>query len=222
VIAEKRDRGSGAKLTEVMERAQRLNALVYWLTYSPFLQPFTVKPKTAEDLKPEAERIKIKQCDLCAKPDDTPVPPDLGPGGLMYGLGELFRLSQPDLSSLFTRTTGGRTLGFPTLNLELENEVVPATGVYATRATLLDAGEPGRGASFGSVTNVGRRPTFGSAAPLRVEAHLFGFGAEAYGRRVELAFLARLREERRFPDVEALRAQIARDAEAARRHLEKR
>jgi riboflavin kinase/FMN adenylyltransferase len=115
----------------------------------------------------------------------------------------------------------GRTLGFPTLNLDLENEVVPATGVYATRAALLDAGEPGRGASFGSVTNVGRRPTFGSAAPLRVEAHLFGFDAEAYGRRVELAFLARLREERRFPDVAALRAQIARDAEAARRHLEK-
>jgi riboflavin kinase/FMN adenylyltransferase len=115
----------------------------------------------------------------------------------------------------------GRTLGFPTLNLELENEVVPATGVYASRTTLLDAGEPERGASFGSVTNVGHRPTFGGAAPVRVEAHLFGFGAEAYGRRVELAFLERLREERRFPDVEALRAQIARDAEAARRHLEK-
>jgi VWFA-related protein len=112
VIAEKRDRGSAAKLAEVMERAQRLNALVYWLTYSPFLQPFTVRPKTAEDLKPEAERIKIKQCDVCAKPDDTPVPPDLGPGGYLYGLGELFRLSKPDLSSLFTRTTGGRTLGF--------------------------------------------------------------------------------------------------------------
>ena len=115
----------------------------------------------------------------------------------------------------------GRTLGFPTLNLELENEVVPATGVYAARATLLDDGQPGRGASFGSVTNVGHRPTFGAAAALRLEAHLFGFEAEAYGRRVELAFLARLREERRFPDVEALRAQIARDAEAALRHLEK-
>jgi VWFA-related protein len=112
VIAEKRDRGSEAKLAEVMERAQRLNALVYWLTYSPFLQPFTVKPKTAEDLKPEAERIKVQQCALCPKPDDTPVPPDLGPGGLLYGLGELFRLQKPDLSSLFTRTTGGRTLGF--------------------------------------------------------------------------------------------------------------
>jgi len=112
IIAEKKDRGSLAKLPEVMERAQRLNALVYWLTYSPFLQPFTVKPKTAEDLKPEAERIKVQQCAMCPKPDDTPVPPDLGPGNLLYGLGELFRLPRPDLASLFTRTTGGRTLGF--------------------------------------------------------------------------------------------------------------
>jgi len=57
---------------------QLLNAAVYWLTYSPLLEPFTVKPKTAEDLKPEAERIKVQQCALCPPPDDTPVPPDLG------------------------------------------------------------------------------------------------------------------------------------------------
>jgi VWFA-related protein len=112
MIAEKRDRSSKAKLPEVMERVQRLNAAIYWLTYSPFLQPFTVRPKTAEDLKPEAERIKYQECALCAAPDDTPVPADLGPGGLMYGLGELMRLHQPDLSTLFTRTTGGRALNF--------------------------------------------------------------------------------------------------------------
>jgi VWFA-related protein len=112
MIAERRDRSSTAKLPEVMERVQRLNATVYWLTYSPFLEPFTVKPKTAEDLKPEAERIKIKQCDLCPPPDDTPVPADLGPGSLSYGISELIRLHQPDLSRLFTNTTGGRTLGF--------------------------------------------------------------------------------------------------------------
>ena len=109
MVAEKRDRGSEAKLAEVIERVQRLNAAVYWLTYSPFLQPFTVKPKTAEDLKPEAERIKTRQCALCPVPDDTPVPPDLGPGGYIYAIGELVRLRQPDLSSLFTTTTGGRT-----------------------------------------------------------------------------------------------------------------
>ena len=77
MIAEKRDRSSNAKLDEVMERVQRLNAVVYWLTYSPLLEPFTVKPKTAEDLKPEGERIKLKKCAACPTPDDTPVPPDL-------------------------------------------------------------------------------------------------------------------------------------------------
>jgi VWFA-related protein len=112
MIAEKRDRSSKAKLAEVMERVQRLNATVYWLTYSPFLEPFTVKPKTAEDLKPEAERIKVQQCATCPAPDDTPVPPDLGPGDPIFGIRELMRLHQPDLSSLFTKTTGGRTLNF--------------------------------------------------------------------------------------------------------------
>jgi VWFA-related protein len=112
MIAEKRDRHSTVKLPEVMEKVERLNAAVYWLTYSPFLEPFTVKPKTKEDLKPEAERIKKQQCDLCPPPDDTPVPADLGPGNLLYGIGELIGMRQPDLSSLFTRTTGGRTLGF--------------------------------------------------------------------------------------------------------------
>jgi len=112
MIAEKRDRSSQAKLDEVIERVERQNAAVYWLTYSPLFQPFTVKPKTAEDLKPEAERIKTRNCALCASPDDTPVPPDLGPGGLIYALSELMRLHQPDLSSLFTKTTGGRSLNF--------------------------------------------------------------------------------------------------------------
>lgn len=112
MIAEKRDRSSQAKLADVMERVERLNAAVYWLTYSPLLQPFTVKPKTAEDLKPEAERSKRQECALCPPPDDTPVPPDLGPGGYIYAIQELFRLRQPDLSSLFTKTTGGRALNF--------------------------------------------------------------------------------------------------------------
>jgi VWFA-related protein len=117
MIAEKRDRSSEATLAEIMvaeimERVQRLNATVYWLTYSPFLEPFTVKPKTREDLKPEAERIKKQRCDTCPAPDKTPVPYDPGPGGLQYALGELARLHQPDLANLFTGTTGGRTLSF--------------------------------------------------------------------------------------------------------------
>ncbi len=112
MIAEKRDRASSAKLAEVAEQAQRLNVAIYWLNYSPFLQPFTVRPKTAEDEKPEAERIKHPACFGCPGPDDTPVPPDLGPGGYLYALGELVHMRQPDLSALFTATTGGHNLYF--------------------------------------------------------------------------------------------------------------
>ena len=112
IIAERRDRSSAHKLAEVMARAQRLNATVYWLTWSPFLQPFTVRPKTMEDLKPEARRIRVKKCALCPEPDDRGAPLDVGPGGYLYAITELARLKEPDISALFTRTTGGRTLNF--------------------------------------------------------------------------------------------------------------
>lgn len=144
VIAEKRDRASRTKLAEVMQRVQRLNAAIYWLTYSPFLQPFTVKPKTAEDLKPEAERIKMPACAACPAPDDTPVPPDLGPGSLLYGLGELARLRRPDLSSLFARTTGGRTLNF--LKKNALEQAIELVGEEVHRQYILSfqpKGEPG-------------------------------------------------------------------------------
>jgi VWFA-related protein len=146
MIAERRDRSSVAKLPEVVEMVQRLNATVYWLTYSPFLEPFTVKPKTAEDLKPEAERIKIKQCAMCPPPDNTPVPPDLGPGGLIYGLGELFRLHQQDLSRLFTGTTGGRNLSF--LKKGALEQAIQLVGEEVHRQYILSfepkGGEPGQ------------------------------------------------------------------------------
>jgi len=112
IVAEKRDRSSTSKLPEVVERIQRLNATIYWLTFSPFLEPFTVKAKTMEDTKPEAERIKQRQCLTCPDPDTRPAPADLGPGNVFYALGELARLKKPDLADLFTTTTGGRTAGF--------------------------------------------------------------------------------------------------------------
>ena len=75
-----------------MARIERLNATVYWLTYSPFLEPFTTKPKTMEDLKPEGERIKATPCSLCPQPDDRPAPYDPGPGNAIYAIGELIRI----------------------------------------------------------------------------------------------------------------------------------
>jgi len=146
MIAEKRDRSSNAKLVDVMEQVERLNAAVYWLTYSPLLQPFTVKPKTAEDLKPEAERIKSQKCALCPAPDDTPVPPDLGPGGYIYGISELIRLRKPDLSSLFTKSTGGRTLNF--LKKNALEQAIQFVGEEVHRQYILSfepkGGEPGK------------------------------------------------------------------------------
>lgn len=150
MIAEKRDRGSEAKLPEVMERVERLNAAVYWLTYSPFLQPFTVKPRTAEDLKPEAERIKHQKCPLCPAPDETPVPQEIGPGGRLYAIGELARLHQPDLSDLFTKTTGGRSLNF--LKKNALEQAIQLVGEEVHRQYLLSYEPKGAGAgSFHSI-----------------------------------------------------------------------
>jgi len=116
----------------------------------------------------------------------------------------------------------GRTLGFPTANLAPETEILPAAGVYAGRARLLD--DPTRGerppAMLGAVTNVGRRPTFKADDPPLAEAHLLDWSGDLYGRRIELTFESRLREERRFSGPEALREQIARDVAEGRRRLE--
>jgi len=105
----------------------------------------------------------------------------------------------------------GRALGVPTANLRPERPVLLPRGVYAAHA------ETGAG-RYAAVVNIGVRPTFGETTPV-VEAHLLDFAGVLYGQRLRLAFAARLRDERRFPDVEALRRQIAEDIAAARRHL---
>ena len=113
----------------------------------------------------------------------------------------------------------GRTLGFPTLNLARESEILPGDGVYAGHVRFLDRGDPAPGTDFPAVTNVGRRPTFKEDEPSAAEAHLLDFRGEVYGRRIELSFSHRIREERKFPGPDALREQIARDTDEARRLL---
>ena len=108
----------------------------------------------------------------------------------------------------------GRTLGFPTANIRPDRPLLIATGVYA--GTVEEAGE-----RHGAVVNLGIRPTFGENQ-LVVEAHLLDFVGDLYDRTVNLAFLARLREERKFADVSALRRQIAEDLELARKRLQAR
>lgn len=104
----------------------------------------------------------------------------------------------------------GRTLGFPTANLSTDNELVPPTGVYATTAEL-------HGTRWPAVTNIGVRPTFEAAGTVTAETHILGLDADVYGATLSLSFIQRLRDERKFPDVDALREQIAADVRRAGR-----
>ena len=119
------------------------------------------------------------------------------------------------LSGIVVRGDGrGRGLGWPTANLAVDNELLPADGVYVTRLRIAARGE-----SLPSVTNVGTRPTVYAEHPRLVECHVLDFEGDLYGERVELEMLGRLRPERKFPSVDALREQIGRDAEAAREYF---
>ena len=104
----------------------------------------------------------------------------------------------------------GREIGVPTANLSTANELVPPGGVYATLASV-------DGIVFPSVTNIGTRPTFGDATTQVIETHVLDMDRDLYGRTVRLSFLQRMRDERVFPDVDALRAQIGADVRSARR-----
>lgn len=106
----------------------------------------------------------------------------------------------------------GRTIGFPTANVDTGNELRPAPGVYAVRVAVET---DGRHAWHGGAANIGVKPTFGGGE-VTVEAHLLDFSGDLYGRRVRVEFLERLRAEMRFGSASELSAQIARDLEAAR------
>jgi riboflavin kinase/FMN adenylyltransferase len=133
----------------------------------------------------------------------------------------------------------GRTIGFPTANLALEGLMPPADGVYAVSVRVLDAdtespttdaGSPtagavtpllGRPPAEGrrmGVANLGVRPTLGAGRSM--EVHLLDFEGDLYGRDLRVGFVARLRGEQKFPGIDALKAQIARDVEAGRRAIE--
>ena len=103
----------------------------------------------------------------------------------------------------------GRTIGFPTANLPLRRRVSPVSGVYAVSVRRAS------GTVLQGVANVGRRPTVNGSGE-RLEVHLFDFEGDLYGEALEVCFLAHLRPEQRFDGLDALKAQIARDAEAAR------
>jgi riboflavin kinase/FMN adenylyltransferase len=103
----------------------------------------------------------------------------------------------------------GRELGFPTANLMTDNELLPPHGVYATTAIVDGIVHP-------ALTNIGNRPTFGETATT-VETYILEYAGDLYDRPMTLGFVLRLRDERRFEDVDALRAQIEADRRRAER-----
>ena len=104
----------------------------------------------------------------------------------------------------------GTSIGVPTANIVTENDLVPPPGVYATFTTIDGHVRP-------SVTNIGLRPTFGDVDRPVIESHVLDFERDLYDQRVRTSFVQRLRDERTFPDVDALRAQIDADVRSARR-----
>ncbi len=108
----------------------------------------------------------------------------------------------------------GRQIGIPTANLDVVNETIPGGGVYACWCRVREDDAPTRPAAV----NIGRRPTFGGGV-VTVEAHVLDYEGDLYGRGLHVEFEQRLREESRFPNAEALVAQIRRDIADARRVL---
>ncbi len=100
----------------------------------------------------------------------------------------------------------GRTMGFPTANMQLYEplKLVPANGVYAVEAEVL-------GTTYKGMCNIGMRPTVGGASRT-IETHILDFDQDIYGLPLRIRFLRRIRDERKFPSLEALREQLTLDA----------
>lgn len=104
----------------------------------------------------------------------------------------------------------GRHLGFATANVQLKHNRPPLSGIFAVRAH--GAGERARD----GVASLGVRPTVSESGRATLEVHLFDFAGDLYGRHLRVEFLAKIRDEAKYPDLDSLKAQIARDCEAAR------
>lgn len=110
----------------------------------------------------------------------------------------------------------GRTIGVPTANMRVDGYLEPAFGVYAVRATIMEEGE--RRGRYDGVANFGIRPMFEVRKPL-LETYLFDFSGDLYGKHLAVEFVSFLRPEAALPDLQALKVQIATDAQAARAAL---
>jgi riboflavin kinase/FMN adenylyltransferase len=107
---------------------------------------------------------------------------------------------------VITSDKRGRTLGFPTANLDIaQQQALPGNGIYAT---ITQVGSK----RFPSATNIGTRPTFGEGKRM-VETYLFGFRGDLYGTEIRVEFVRKVRDERRFPSAEELKIQMQKDVQ---------
>jgi riboflavin kinase/FMN adenylyltransferase len=106
----------------------------------------------------------------------------------------------------------GRKIGFPTANINPHHEVVPAPGIYAVKVAL-------EGKTFAGVCYIGARPTVDTQKLMRIEVHIFGFKRNIYGKSLEIKFIRKLREDRKFPNLALLTRQIKSDVLTARKAL---
>ena len=107
----------------------------------------------------------------------------------------------------------GRQLGSATANIRIKHDRPPLLGVFAVEVSGID-GAPRRG-----VANLGFRPSANQLVRPILEVHLFDFSADIYGAHLNVRFLHKLRDEMKFPDFDALKAQIASDVEAAKKYF---
>ena len=104
----------------------------------------------------------------------------------------------------------GRKLGYPTANIVTNNALIPPNGVYATTLEI-------NGISRAGLTNIGVRPTYSDSDSVTIKTHVLNHQEELYGSSVRLGFVQRLRDEKKFSDIDSLRAQIKIDEETAKR-----
>lgn len=112
----------------------------------------------------------------------------------------------------------GHALGFPTANVEPAESglCIPSPGVYAARAVIEDEAIKEGGKIRPTVVNIGNNPTVSDGNPLTIEAHILDYDGDLYGRSLAVDFIDRIRGERKFASLDALKTQIAADAAAAR------
>ena len=148
---------------------------------------------------------------VCAPDSDTPVSSTLVRAALEEGDAQLAAelLGRPFVLEgvVISGNHLGRTIGFPTANMAIADPLllIPCGGVYHSTVTV-------RGVIYEGMTNIGTRPTVGGSGALTVETHIFGFDQMIYGEQISVGFLERIRDERRFPSLDALRAQLKADA----------